>query len=364
MTRLLTPSELTTLTQQAISFKVESSIKSIKSLKLLGYASLSPGVTDISKVTTLHINYVEPAYFSDQNPIGASNFKSLKHFSFSFLNTGKIYSDIPGYNHHAFDEFLATCKPLESLEIKDRQSYASLAPILNFHGDTLKKLAFHDTESSNQSHQPRPLSYADIKEICRRCPLLEDLTIDMKKGSPSETCKAILCLLATIPRLSIIRLHIPLGVAEEAARTPWVVLDEEEARQEETAHKRNPYSPFQSQQWLENSWSLLDSEKKKNGTGKVKELHVKVGEWDRVLGSGYPAGWLVWEAANRRYFVATAPERDDVEDHINVHVMKAGLMGDLIESWEVKRLPKVSDEGHLDFGMKAAESYHLIDYAD
>lgn len=98
----------------------------------------------------------------------------------------------------------------------------------------------------------------------------------------------VLSTLATFPLLHTIRIYIPLGVAEEAARTPHIFLDEDETRAEIEAHRTNPFNPIEDSCWLENAWSLLRHEKKKNGHTPLKELHIKVGEWEREMSGGYP----------------------------------------------------------------------------
>jgi hypothetical protein len=119
-------------------------------------------------------------------------------------------------------------------------------------------------------------------------------------------------------------------------------LDEDEIRAEIEAHCTNPFNPIEDSCWLENAWSLLRHEKKENGSVALKELHVKIGEWEREMSAGYPAGWVVWEAANRRYFLATPHERDDQPDDINVYI-KGTKPYSNVDSHEIRRIPEFVD---------------------
>jgi hypothetical protein len=62
--------------------------------------------------------------------------------------------------------------------------------------------------------------------------------------------------------LTTIEVYIPLGIANEAARTPWMFLDEEEANAEAEQHRKNPFNPMDEACWLENTWSVLRGEKR------------------------------------------------------------------------------------------------------
>jgi hypothetical protein len=119
-------------------------------------------------------------------------------------------------------------------------------------------------------------------------------------------------------------------------------LDEDKIRAEIEAHCTSPFNPIEDSCWLENAWSLLRHEKKENGSVALKELHAKIGEWEREMSAGYPAGWVVWEAANRRYFLATPHERDDQPDDINVYI-KGTKPYSNVDSHEIRRIPEFVD---------------------
>jgi len=74
----------------------------------------------------------------------------------------------------------------------------------------------------------------------------------------------------------------------------------------------------------------------------LKELHVKVGEWEREMGGGYPAAWVIWEASNRRYIIAKPSERDDRPDDIVVRTIQSSQGGPRDEGTvETRTVPPV-----------------------
>lgn len=327
--------------RRAKLFDVEPSENAITSFKSRGSSHVDQlgSASDLSKLERLDMDHYSPNFFTDSNGLPNKRFRNLRHFS---MKLGTYWEERAAGE---VESFLCWCKPLEGLELSYRgdPGVPSLDVILFHHGRSLNTLALHEPETVSLV-QPT-LSVEELREIGRRCPLLEDLAIDIV-DLDSGNLKATLGALATVPNLQIIRLCVPLGIAEEEARTPWMFLDEEEAEHEAMQHRKRPFSPLGNEKWLENTWAVLRDEKKKCGSKRLRELHVKVGEWEREVGIGYPAGWVIWEASNRRYFVARENERDDKKDEIVVEVFQSHPLTVVERRREVRDVPEI---GFVDF---------------
>jgi hypothetical protein len=312
------------------------SSNSIRSLRSRGenHMRLLKDVIDMSNLERLDVGYVdEDALLQEPQWLG-HEYPQLRCLSFALSNA--VHEEV----HHAMNLFLNTCNSLDSLSIRDGASYIPLSTI-SLHGKTLRTLILHKIETANSDvHQS--ISLQDIHTLSEHCRMLEDITIDCDRTSTEDGLNEILAALAVFPLLHSIRIYLPLGIADEAARTPHIFLDEDEVRAEIETYRTNPFNPIEGSCWLENAWSLLRHEKKKNGSKSLKELHVKNGEWEREMSGGYPAGWVIWEAANRRYFIATPHERDDRPDDINVYI-KGTKPYSHVDSHEVRRIPEFVD---------------------
>lgn len=344
--RNITPEEIQEESRMREEFwqNVVLSANSIRSLRSRGasHIKLLEDVSDISELELLDMGYIMRDFFLKHPP--DDRFPHLKHFSFAL--TGRD-ADL----NLMVTSFLSSCKPLETLSIRDGASWLPLLEIVLFHGNTLRTLILHDTEQASSDWPREPISLQGIQKLRQNCHVLEDITIDGDKLATGEALNDILSALAAFPYLHTIRIYLPLGVAEEAARTPHIFLDEDETRAEIEALRKNPSNSIEDSCWLEEAWSLLRYEKNKNGSCLLKELHVKVGEWEREISGGYPAGWVIWEAANRRYFVATPHERDDRPDDIDVYI-KGTKPYSHVDSHEIRRIPDFVD--FWDCGHKAS----------
>ncbi|KAG0651978.1 hypothetical protein D0Z07_1213 [Hyphodiscus hymeniophilus] len=315
---------------------INGSSNSIRALRSRGTHNITilKDVIDMTNLHTLDVGYLNTSGDVESHTSisqwQGNNFPYLRHFSFAL-------NDSTSPEFYGFlSSFLQTCAPLESLSIRDGAKYIPLS-IISSHGATLRRLVLHEVESAT-SYFGWSISVRDVQRLSESCRVLEDITIDARKTSNGQGLNEILSTLATFPLLHTIRIYIPLGVAEEAARTPHIFLDEYETSLEIEAHRKKPFNPIEDSCWLENAWSLLRHEKKKSGSTPVKELHVKVGEWEREMSGGYPAGWVIWEAANRRYFIATPHERDDRPDDINMYI-KGTKPYSYVNSHEIRRIP-------------------------
>ena len=133
-----------------------------------------------------------------------------------------------------------------------------------------------------------------------------------------------------------------MGVGEEAARTPHIFLDQDEIRAEIERPSTQPINPIKDCSWLDNTWALLQHKKKTHGSCQLRELHVKIGEWERGMTDGYPAGWIVWERLYCRYLIATPSERDDRPEELNVWIRGVKVYSD-VDFHEVRHIPEFVD---------------------
>jgi hypothetical protein len=324
---------------------------SIRSLRCRGkYNMMSfKEFTDITKLHTLDVGYLDGArdIVSLLAQWQSEDLPELKHLSFALNDSAGVGV------YDLMSDFLKTCSPLESLSIKDGANYIPLSAVLSQKA-TLRTLVLHEVESAS-SDVGRSMSIEEVKWSGESCEELEDITIDAGKISTGDGLNEILSTLATFPLLHTIRLYIPLGVADEASRTPHIFLDEDETRAEIEAHRMKPFNPIEDSGWLENAWSLLRHEKNKIGSRPLKGLHVKVGEWEREMTGGYPAGWVIWEASNRRYFTATPQERDDRPDDIYVCIRGTEPYSN-VDTREVRRIPEFVDP--LERGESLSDTDH------
>ena len=245
---------------------------------------------------------------------------------------------------HKIEDFIASCYYLEKLELTGNVRSIPLSNVLMHHGEDLKILAIHEKESPTVEDQPG-CTVAELDEIRHSCPNLEDITIDTGKLSSAESLHDVLSALSRFPKLSVIRLYIPLGIAKTAAYTMHMFLDEEEQDIEKKQHQDNPYSPLEDPHWLEYFWLVLKNQKTRYGTPQLRELHVKVGEWEReISGGGYPAAWILWESSNRKYFIAKPVERDDKPDEIYVCERTSGQLNSKDIGEKTVKIPKMVGE--------------------
>jgi hypothetical protein len=308
------------------------SSNSIRSLRSRGaiHVEFFEDVTDLRNLHSLDLGHIYEPLLSSSYQWHNQEFPQLKHLSLAFIPT-----DNPGF-YSMMNDFLRSCSRLESLCLTNWTKNLPLSTICQ-HRSTLRSLALHEVEYPN-FELPLSISHSDLQLIKQNFEKLEDLTIDAGEIMMGQDLDEILTSLAMFPLLRTIRICIPLGVADEANRTPYIFLDEDETRAEIEAHKAKPFSPINDPCWLENAWSLLRHEKRKNGSKPLRKLQFLVGEWERDRYGANPAGWLIWEAANRRYYTITPHERCDRPDDINVHIKGTKPWSD-VDLHEIRRIP-------------------------
>lgn len=286
-------------------------------------------VTDMRKLERLDVGWIPSSGFFLSNAAGKPRFETLKHLS---VKLSSWYD--PGHNNNdpSLQDFLASCPPLESLQISDRLGRVDLSTILDNHGHSLRKLNLHESErlySDDPTAADRYcLSLDEIRAVRERCPDLQEITADVDRYPyryPNrDSTKKILQELALFNNIKKIVLYFPLRLGDE----PKVPNPSEEASlissTESSGSEIVVTDPFNQKDcpcWLENIYSFLKYLKSVNSTAPLTELHIKLGEWEREAPMGMPASWECTEGRSKRCFVLKEAERDDCKNVVEVRTL-------------------------------------------
>ena len=269
---------------------------------------------------------------------------SLKHVSLNFSYSRD--ADIAA----AADNYLATCSPLETLSLWSWMNVISLQSILK-HGPTLKILQLHERESTHVDVPRAVLTSTDVADIRRACPMLRDFTMDIDREAldweqevNNQTIYAELALFA----LDKLQLYFNLGIAAQISRATSALNDADVSPDSEFCesddgsplakgreHHRSLSAREKALLPLRTAEDTVTQAKsiwrtifKHRRTGE-RALDIKIGEWERKMGLGYPAHWVLWEQHNRSFLKLRPNERDDMLDEV-VLTCQGGLREDLI----------------------------------
>jgi hypothetical protein len=276
---------------------------------------------------------------------------NLKHVSLNFS-----YNNDPDIAAAA-DNYLAACPPLETISLWSWMNVISLSSILK-HGPTLKTLQLHERESVNLDAPRNLLTATDVADIRRLCPILHDFTMDIDREAQewdeevdNRTIYSELALFGS--QLDKIQLYFNLGIAAQIAnavrhrpggRAPSALEDavsssdlESENDQEGPQAKQAKHdsvlsarekamlplpSPRATSEHVRSIWKTIFGPRR---TGE-RALDIKIGEWERKMGAGYPAAWIIWEQNTKSYIMLRPHERDDMLDEV-VLTCQGGLRG-------------------------------------
>jgi hypothetical protein len=266
---------------------------------------------------------------------------SLKHVSLNFSYNKD--ADIAA----AADNYLATCSPLETLSLWSWMNVISLQSILK-HGPTLKILQLHERESTHVDVPRALLTSTDVADIRRVCPILRDFTMDIDREAldweqevNNQTIYAELALFS----LDKLQLYFNLGIAAQISRATSALNDADASPDSEFC-ENDSGSPLAKRRKRHHSLStrekaLLPLRTAEDTVAQVKSiwrtifkhrrtgeraLDIKIGEWERKMGLGYPAHWVLWEQRNRSFLKLRPNERDDMLDEV-VLTCQGGLQG-------------------------------------
>ena len=253
--------------------------------------------------------------------------KGLKHVSLNFSrNSYGADVDLAA----SADSYLASCSPLETLSLWSWMDVVSLSSILR-HGPTLKTLQLHERESMDVNVPRKVLTPHDVADIRRACPLLQDFTMDI--GEEEAANQAVYDELAQLS-LDKVQLYFGLGIAAQISNTGRTLLapgDATESSDSEAAESDSDAPPPKRVKHLtaedtvcqaKQIWRTIFGQRR---TGQ-RALDIKIGEWERKMGTGYPSDWVLWEQDNRSYLKLRPHERDDMPDEV-VLTCQGGLQG-------------------------------------
>ena len=319
--------------------------QSLKHLTLNGY-NLSQQTTDswgrlldFSKLESFECSYGADLNYFQRAP---DLFKNIKHvsLSFSYQKDKNVAA--------AADNYLSMCNPLETLSLRAWKDMVSLSTILR-HGPTLKTLLLHEYEST-EPDKPRDLLGADdVRHVREACPLLKDFTMDVDREEEDwedeiENPKILGELARFGSQLNKLQLYFSLGIAayehgidSKLARLvhqPAKIADaDNEPPTQRPKHTNPPLSPAERAvlpppeperaiAGMKHIWRTVFGHR----TTGSRALDIKIGEWERTMGSGYPCGWVIWEQSARSFIQLRPHERDDRPDEIVV-TCQGGLAG-------------------------------------
>jgi hypothetical protein len=319
---------------------------SLKALTLDGYGlckstlDLWGRFVDLSKLESLKCSrgiVPDKSYFE----LAPTRLTSLKHVSlnFSYSKDANIAA--------AADNYLATCSPLETLSLWSWVNVISLQSILK-HGPTLKTLQLHERETTHVDVPRTVLTSTDVASIRRACPKLRDFTMDIDREAhdweQEVNNQAIYAELALFA-LDKVQLYFNLGIAgqisgatsaqNDADGSPDAELSESDSGSPSTTggeHSRSLSAREKAMLPLRTAEDTVAQAKsiwrtifQHRRTGE-RALDIKIGEWERKMGVGYPAPWVIWEQHHRSYLKLRPNERDDMLDEV-VLTCQGGLQG-------------------------------------
>lgn len=183
-----------------------------------------------------------------------------------------------------------------------------------------------------------------MKLIKKACSVLRDLTFDLSRQTAdltkeldSEEHQQIIDELASWPSLGKIQIYYDLGLDFLANMRQMYVDDsegeeedgvEEEVEEEQSSESSTPSpkrrktkprkpkclqpsSNREIQDYLPRLWKAIFGGRPAHSP---RSLDVKFGEWERKMGGGYPAPWVLSEQHGRTYWMVRPNERDDSDE--------------------------------------------------
>ncbi|KPI43037.1 uncharacterized protein AB675_1956 [Cyphellophora attinorum] len=291
---------------------------------------------DLTKLDNIKCSSGRPeiSYF-ERAPVLLTGLKDVS-LNFSYGMDGSAI-------HAAVENYLSTTAPLRSLSLWSWMGKLSLSSVLARHGDSLEVLQLHERESASElsSDRRKVLTADDVKSIRLSCPKLRDLTIDCDR--PSELLDteiesdAVLKELKEMETLSRLQIYYDLGLSHIAHSRARPVPDprsaadndsssdddadrEDSEGEDEEADEIDddedppgrvnlglpPSSAESIKAYVSELWKFIFGHRSNPGV-----LEVKVGEWERKIGGGYPVQWVLQEASMRTRWIVKADERDD-----------------------------------------------------
>jgi hypothetical protein len=343
--RSYSPQERVEMEQLGAFFTTSKpSPNNIKGLKSRGgdHVKLLEDVTEMTKLESLDLGWSPNFdFFSSRSTSevfqsSRLRFENLKHLA---VEMGHWYDPRTFLPETYLRDFLAVCPPLESLKITDRRGRVDLSIILDNHGHSLRKLHLHESERTEIDGIPSDcnfLSLEEIRDVRKSCPELQEFAVDMERNSGRDSTKKILEEVAQFEKVHTLTLHFPLGLVKMASspappKGPLLLEFRDPVPSDYVAV--DPFNCRQAHSWLENTYSFLQHQRRKNNFLPFKELRVNLGEWERQPPMGLPASWECLEGRNKRCFILTGSETDGYSDKVEIRTLR--LM-DMFEEKSVK----------------------------
>jgi hypothetical protein len=297
----------------------------IKSLTSRGgdHVKMLEDVTNMRKLESLDIGRI-PNFDFFCPLTRRPRFENLKHLA---VEMGHWYDPGTLLPETYLQDFLAVCSPLESLKIVDQRGRVDLSVILDTHCHSLRKLHLHESEPKHSDESPDRhfLSLDSIREVRRRCPQLEEFTVDMERVPKQGQTREILEELVRFEKLEKPTLYFSLDLVNLASPPDIPKAPSLLGFRNEMPADHVPAEPFNrkyTSSWLENIYSLLLHQRKVNHLSPFKEVRIKLGEWERQPPMGLPCEWECLEGRHKRCFVLKQYERDDSMDKIEIRILR------------------------------------------
>lgn len=265
---------------------------------------------------------------------------NIKHLSLNLYGREDLSAEVE--NH------LTTCSPLKSISLWSWRKTIGLTTILACHGPTLETLQLHERETTggfNDQERRQVLGIEEIKAIREACPKLKDLTIDCDRhteGLDTEIESDEVLKEISEMKLSKLQIYYDLGLEyladtsynqlrrelDRAANQPLPDDEDDDLGQasddtldgegdqgedapiEQPKHLA-PSTKKQIRPFVSKLWRFIFGSRTHTP---IRILELKFGEWERKLGVGYPARWLIDESEIKTRWLAKPHERDDRSD--------------------------------------------------
>ncbi|KIK69090.1 hypothetical protein GYMLUDRAFT_255682 [Collybiopsis luxurians FD-317 M1] len=226
----------------------------------------------------------------------------------------------------AFEVFLTSLPPLQSLSVvldTSRPWSGILSIILLHHSTSLKALSLHQMESASKQSMRACLTLKELDDICNSCPELTNLTLDIDRTLDMERERAYYAILSRFTNLLELTIHMDLGLAyhEDGQQLFWKQLSDEISDDDPEIirhHQRMECYCKADEAFALKVWEEV-SQTGSAGKG-LELLLLNMGEQDREIGHGYPAGWVLNEQSRRQQVTVCRCERDDRFGQVDITI--------------------------------------------
>lgn len=152
--------------------------------------------------------------------------------------------------------------------------------------------------------------------------------LDIDRSVTGFTEQSIFHALASNRRLTNLTINFDHLIDAESRKTlplEYGIRNMSYSIQSRDKIQRNPFDPC-TVKWLQNIWSVLQHERRQEGTRPLRELQVKIGEWParQPFDPASRSFRAPFKYANRRYYLARGSDRDDQENEVWTWEVRTG----------------------------------------